>query len=520
MLSRLRCIHRARRSFTSLSTLPSTIKDVLSKPPPDENGYTSPSTVYGWVKSVRRQKKVSFAVINDGTTLKGLQAVFLHPNGEQNTSLRNLVTGASVRLTGRLIESPGKGQERELQVEDVQILGECDPETYPIQKKDHSVEFFREHVHLRPRTTSVGVMLRVRDKLSRGFNEWYQTAGFIYSHPPILTGNDCEGGGETFRVSLDTDITTAEHPQRPIRPTTPLMATPEPTSAYLTVSTQLHLEALAASLARVYTIAPAFRAERSQTNRHLNEFWMLEAELSFLPTGLDGVCDVVEVSLKSVLGNLAKDEDVKYLRESSSSAPSDEHINAWLDPAIRWRRVTYSDALELLEAHHLSGAEPKFKHPPPKWGEGFRSEHERWIAGALGRSETGAQVEGPVFVTHYPRQMKPFYMWVDDADPIGLESAAADSRETVACFDLLVPKLGELTGGSVRESRLEMLKESLALHGLSEAQYSWYLDLRRYGTTPHGGFGIGFERLVSWFCGVESVRECIPFPRWAGKVVL
>ena len=194
---------------------------------------------------------------------------------------------------------------------------------------------------------------------------------------------------------------------------------------------------------------------------------MLEAELSFLPTGLDGICDVVEVSLKSVLGDLSKNEDIKYLRESSSNAPSEEQLNAWLDPAIRWRRITYSDALRLLEEHHNSGAEPKFQYPPPQWGEGFRSEHERWIAGALGRSETGAQVEGPVFVTHYPRRMKPFYMWVDDEDPSRLRTAG-ESHETVSCFDLLMPRLGELTGGSVRESRLEKLKESLVLHGLNE----------------------------------------------------
>jgi len=195
---------------------------------------------------------------------------------------------------------------------------------------------------------------------------------------------------------------------------------------------------------------------------------MLEAELSFLPTGLDGICDVVEASLKSVLGNLAKDEDIRYLQETNSyTAPSEESLNAWLDPAIRWRRITYTDALELLESHHQSGAEPKFEHPPPKWGEGFKSEHERWIAGTLGRSETGARVEGPVFVTHYPRQMKPFYMWVDDGDPSGIE-AGRESRCTVSCFDLLVPKLGELTGGSVRESRLDKLQESLALHGLNE----------------------------------------------------
>lgn len=281
-----------------------------------------------------------------------------------------------------------------------------------------------------------------------------------------MTNNDCEGAGRVFNVSLPTS-----GDNNPRLPSTSSIVPPE-SPVFLTVSTQLHLEALAASVARLYTIAPTFRAERSQTNRHLNEFWMLEAELSFLPTGLNGVCDVVETSLKSILGGLVQDEDVKYLRESSPTAPSEENLNTWLDPAIRWRRITYTEALELLEAHHKSRAEPKFEFEPPKWGEALRSEHERWIAALLGRNEIGAQVEGPVFVTHYPRKMKPFYMWADDVT----HGTDGEPRSTVSCFDLLMPKLGELTGGSVRESRLVRLKESLELHGLDEVRLSTSLQ--------------------------------------------
>jgi len=226
---------------------------------------------------------------------------------------------------------------------------------------------------------------------------------------------------------------------------------------------------------------------------------MLEAEMSFLPTGLDTVCNVVEASLKSVLGRLVEDEDVKYLRHEDG----DDDMKAWLQPTIPWRHLTYSDALDALRAHHKSGKEPKFVFDPPKWGEALRSEHERWIA---------HQSNGPVFVRDYPRNLKPFYMWVNDTH--------GETEPTVACFDLLVPTLGELTGGSVRESRLEKLKESLSCHGMDELHHSWYIDLRRYGTTPHGGFGIGFERLMSWFCGIENVRECIAFPRWARRIVL
>lgn len=266
-----------------------------------------------------------------------------------------------------------------------------------------------------------------------------QDADFVYVHPPILTSNDCEGAGEAYRIMSQTKGTPDEPP------------------LYLTTSTQLHLEALSASLARVFTIAPSFRAERSQTNRHLNEFWMLEAEINFIK-GLSDICDVLETSLKAVLGRLNDDQDIQYLREGITEEGSKERFRAWLDLSIPWTRISYSRAIDRLQKHFSSKQEPHFEFEPPRWGEGFRSEHERWIADTMGANGQPS----PVFVTDYPRHLKPFYMWVNQDQPEG---------STVACFDLLVPKLGELVGGSVRESRAEVLKKSLGLFNMSEVPY-------------------------------------------------
>ncbi|GJJ14880.1 hypothetical protein Clacol_009149 [Clathrus columnatus] len=419
-----------RRLYSSSSCLAPTIKQILN------NGQIPAKTVvHGWVKSIRRQKKATFIAVNDGSTLEGMQAVFLHPNGNVSDTISNVSTGTSVRLIGELIQSPGRGQEKELRVEEVVIFGLCDPLRYPIQKKDHSLEFLREHMHLRPRTSAIAAMLRVRGKLTQYFNDWYQNDGFIYVHPPVLTSNDCEGAGEAYQVMTQAKGIREEFP------------------LFLTTSTQLHLEALTSSFTRVFTIAPSFRAERSQTNRHLNEFWMLEAEINFLEKGLSDVCNVLEASLKTVLGKLIMDEDVRYLREQGHL--TEKQFQYWLNHSIPWTRVSYTQAIERLQEHHLSGRQPYFEFESPKWGQAFRSEHERWIAATMGAN---AQ-PGPVFVTDYPRNLKPFYMSVNEDIPEGA---------TVACFDLLVPKLGELVGGSMRESREEKLSESLRLFGMSE----------------------------------------------------
>lgn len=292
-----------------------------------------------------------------------------------------------------------------------------------------------------------------------------------------MTSNDCEGAGEAFRIA-------------PITPTTSDSSSTSPEEffsrpSYLTVSSQLHLEALATAISRVYTLSPCFRAERSQTNRHLAEFWMLEAEWAFTHS-IDDVCRVVEGAIKEVI-----------LRGDQDMASRDTLLNtSRLDRP--WPRMSYTDAITELEKYHTSSLK-KFIFPPA-WGKTLQSEHERWLADEL--------VRGPVFVTDYPVALKPFYMRLND------------DGKTVACFDLLVPRVGELVGGSLREERLSHLERALNAHELSREEYGWYLDLRKYGSAPHGGFGLGFERLIGWLSGIENVRECIPMPRWAGRMLL
>ncbi|KIM91703.1 hypothetical protein PILCRDRAFT_810985 [Piloderma croceum F 1598] len=456
------------RRFVSTSTLPPTIRQLLSSP-------TSPSSsvqVNGWIKSVRRQKKLSFAVISDGSSAPGLQAVFVDPS-----LAKGLTNGASVRLTGKLVESPGAGQEHELQVDAVDVLGACDPETYPIQKQALSVDYLRDNAHLRARTDAVTAMLRVRDQTLQTLHGYLKSQGFSYTHTPILTSSDCEGAGEAFRIAPITPVSL----DSPSAPPEEFFSRP----SYLTVSSQLHLEALAAAISRVYTLSPCFRAERSQTNRHLAEFWMLEAEWAFTQS-VDEVCQVVEGAIKEIIQRGDADMALRdtLLDISHSDRP--------------WTRMSYAVAVSELEKYHESSTK-KFAFPPA-WGKTLQSEHERWLADEL--------VRGPVFVTDYPVSLKPFYMRLND------------DGKTVACFDLLIPRVGELVGGSLREERLGHLKQALDAHGLSREEYGWYLDLRKYGSAPHGGFGLGFERLIGWLSGIENVRECIPMPRWAGRMLL
>ncbi|KAH7087921.1 asparaginyl-tRNA synthetase [Auriculariales sp. MPI-PUGE-AT-0066] len=401
-------------------------------------------TVQGWIRSVRRQKRFAFAVVGDGTTDAGLQAVMSDP-----TLADKLTTGSSVQLIGKLVASPGKGQDRELQVDSVVLVGESDPESYPIQKKELSAEFLRTMPHLRPRRDIYAQVIRERDRMMRGFHDFYQYKNYSKNNFDAFFGHD----------------------------------------ANLTVSSQLHLEAVTSSFPRTYTIGPCFRAEASATSRHLNEFWMLEAEVAF-EDKLDGIMDVVEQSVKAVL-------PVGFLGPALSLGETSEAVIPAAEPSSAWPRISYAAALSALRHASTNGAQ--FDHPAPQWGQPIRSEHERWLAR-----------DGPIFVTRYPQEVKPFYM---------RETASTDSSEitqgpTVECFDLLIPRIGELAGGSLREHRLDILERALPTN---ESDMGWYLDLRRWGTTPHGGFGLGFERLVAWVTGVESVREAIPFPRWAGR---
>ncbi|TFK46800.1 asparaginyl-tRNA synthetase [Heliocybe sulcata] len=465
------------RRFASTSCLPPTIHQLL------RSETTSPSSIQvnGWVRSVRRQKKVAFAAVTDGSSSHDLQAVFL------NTDLaKRLTNGCSVRLTGKLCTSPGAGQAKELQVEEAEVVGECDPELYPIQKQTLSVEYLRDNCHLRARTSPVAAMLRLRDTFKTAIHEFFKREGFHSVHTPILTSNDCEGAGEAFRVAPLTSVHPASSGLPP--KTEEFFSNP----SYLTVSSQLHLEALAAAMSRVYTLSPCFRAEPSQTARHLAEFWMLEAEWAFTQS-VDDVCRVVEAATKEVLQAALASQDMEVFAKDFDPSRL-EALKSAADASRAWPRMSYTMAVEKLTK---SGVAFQFA---PEWGKPLQSEHERWLAEIL--------IGGPVFVTDYPASLKPFYM---RANPDG---------ETAACFDLLVPHAGELVGGSLREERLDLLEKAMERHGLDADTYRWYLDLRKWGGAPHGGFGMGFERLVSWISGIENVRECIPMPRWAGRMLL
>ncbi|KAI6124560.1 hypothetical protein EDD16DRAFT_1691267 [Pisolithus croceorrhizus] len=413
------------------------------------------------IKSVRRQKNVTFAVISDGSCPTGLQAVL------SNTC--HLTNGASVRVSGLL------GQAKELQVDSI--------DTYPIQKQTLSVDYLRDHAHLRVRTDTNASILRLRNSLTKVLHRFYEVLlsfshsshDFCYVHTPIFTSSDCEGAGETFRVTAVLHTPSSEFFSKP---------------AYLTVSSQLHLEALASSLSRVYTLSPCFRAERSQTNRHLAEVGRGCAEVN-------DVCRLVEACLKDAL-ILGIDEEER--RVLAKGVPDYEQRLRCLEDAASskpWVRLTYTEAISQLEKYAAStGAKAS------TGGRALQSEHERWLSEVL--------VKGPVFVTDYPSSLKPFYMRMND-----------DGR-SVACFDLLVPYVGELVGGSLREERLDALRSRMSALGMDTEgeEYKWYLDLRRFGSAPHGGFGLGFERLVSWVSGIENVRECIAMPRWARRMLL
>ncbi|EMD35268.1 hypothetical protein CERSUDRAFT_156946 [Gelatoporia subvermispora B] len=541
---------RRALSTARAPALPPTIRQLL-RSAPSGAGQDSPSaqaqeqeqkheevTVHGWIKSVRRQKHIAFAMVNDGSAPRGLQAVFPSPE-----LAKGLTNGCSVRLRGALVASPARGQTKELRVEAVDVLGACDPAEYPIQKQALSVEHLRDNCHLRARTDDAATILRLRARATRAVNAFFEDEGFCYVHTPIITSNDCEGAGEAFRIapasaspsdpepaSASTSAsgstsTPSPHPSSSApagpapslspdssSPASPPAHTPASLEffghpAYLTVSAQLHLEALAGALSRVYTLAPAFRAERSLTARHLAEFWMLEAEWAFTRS-IEDVCGVVERCVRRVVGACAQEggalgeggagEGERGGQEGGRRA----QVRAWADAPEPWPRITYADAVRALAA---SGVRFEFE---PAWGRALQSEHERWLAEHL--------VRGPVFVTDYPAALKAFYMRRNDPRA----GAGGGERETVACVDLLVPGVGELAGGSLREEREDVLREKIRQAGLDEAEYAWYLDLRRYGGTPHGGFGLGFERLISWMSGVENVRECIPMPRWAGRMLL
>ncbi|KAJ3413463.1 hypothetical protein HDV05_008032 [Chytridiales sp. JEL 0842] len=480
-----------------------TVRDLLNVKLPEGPTSKISAIVHGWVRTVRVQKKVAFAEIADGSTVAGIQAV-LDP-----TLAKTLQTGSSVRLEGDLVSSVGLKQGKELKVRDLKVIGESNPETYPLHKSKLPLEYLRELGHLRSRTRTFTSVLRIRNAAIVGIQNFFQSQQFLQVHTPIITSHDCEGAGEVFRVlsgesfsshiqtaleSANADATT--QPKEFTAPKTPLEFFGLP--VYLTVSGQLHAELLASAVSRVYTLNPTFRAEKSLSTRHLAEFWMLEAEAAFL-TDLDQLLDLIEGCIKSVTKYVLENCN-EELQMIWTSLEKKDHLKNLEDIMnAPFARVTYTEAIEILLKQ-----EKKNWEYPVQWGLSLQSEHERFLAEEYFRK--------PVFVTDYPADVKPFYMLNSPS------SQPDNARNTVACTDLLVPGIGELIGGSLREDNIELLEQKLIKAGLSLEDYQWYIDLRRYGSVPHGGFGLGLERYLLYITGLTNVRDVVPSPRWFGHV--
>lgn len=437
-------------------------------------------TVKGWVRSVRSQKEFSFIAVNDGSTFNGLQLVFQATAPGYEETLAKLTAGASVEASGTLVKSMGKGQVYELANTIITKTGVCDAETYPLQKKQHSFEFLREIAHLRPRTNTFGAVARARNALSYATHNFFQERGFLYLHTPIITASDCEGAGQMFQV------TTLPLNQVPKTPGNHVDFSQDffGKTAFLTVSGQLNGEAYACALSDIYTFGPTFRAENSNTSRHLAEFWMIEPEMAF--ADLHDNMALAESYLKHCLTYLLNTcpDDMKFFNEFIEKG-----VIAKLEHVIQtpFEQLPYTDAIEILKK-----APKKFQYPV-SWGIDLQSEHERYLAEEYFKK--------PVILINYPAEIKAFYMRMND------------DEKTVAAMDVLCPGIGEIIGGAQREERLDMLERRMAAMNLKPEDYNWYLDLRKFGTVPHAGFGLGLERLVLFATGMENIRDVIPFPR-------
>ncbi|SHI92871.1 asparaginyl-tRNA synthetase [Malonomonas rubra DSM 5091] len=436
--------------------------------------------VKGWVRSARRGKEVSFIALNDGSCFDSLQLV-LSPELENYNEISKVGTGACLSVVGKLIESPAAGQKWELQVEEAKILGDAD-DSYPLQKKRHSFEFLRSIAHLRPRSNSFGAVFRMRSQLSYAVHKFYQERGFMYVQTPIITANDCEGAGEMFRVStLDADNPPKQNGA--VDWNEDFFG--ERTG--LTVSGQLQAELFATAFSDVYTFGPTFRAENSNTSRHAAEFWMIEPEIAF--ADLADNCQLGEDFLRYMVTYALDNcqEDLNFFNQRIEKGLIDK-LEALAK--AEFKTITYSEAVELLLK-----AKQTFEFAV-EWGCDLQSEHERYL--------TEQVFNGPVFVTDYPKNIKAFYMRLND------------DNKTVAAMDLLVPRVGEIIGGSQREERLDVLQARMDECGVPQEHLQWYLDIRRWGSCPHAGFGLGFERLLMYVTGMENIRDVIPFPRTPG----
>lgn len=440
-------------------------------------------TIKGWVKTVRQLKNCTFIEINDGSCFSNMQVLIEPDKKELMQLLEHITTGASLAVTGVIAQSPGQEQSIELHATTILIYGKADPEVYPLQKKRHSFEFLRSIAHLRPRTNTFGAMSRVRNELAFATHRFFQEKGFLYLNTPVISSADCEGAGELFQVTT-LNLEEEKKKTAPIDFSKDFFSVP----TYLTVSGQLHAESYACSLSDVYTFGPTFRAEKSTTTRHLAEFWMIEPEMAFADIEDDQNLaeGYIKYLIKSVLANCK--EDLQFFDKFVQPGLIDRLEQVGATP---FERASYTYAVRVLQK---SGKKFEF---PVEWGLDLQSEHERFL--------TEEFFKKPVILTDYPRQIKAFYMR-DNGD-----------GKTVAAMDVLVPGIGEIIGGSQREERLDRLEKKIDEFKLPKEVYWWYLELRKYGTVPHAGFGAGFERLVQYFTGLENIRDTIPFPRFTGK---
>ncbi|AWG42498.1 asparagine--tRNA ligase [Candidatus Borreliella tachyglossi] len=451
-----------------------TIKEILQNPT-----LGSEITVKGWIRTKRSNGKISFVEINDGSNIKGIQAVINEEDPNfQEIELKKFTTGASISLTGILILSPAKGQTHEIKTTSFNIIGEVNQETYPLQKKRHTFEFLREIPHLRIRTNTFGAVFRVRNQISYKIHEYFQKNGFIYINTPIITSNDGEGAGEIFRVStLDLDSISRE---KKVNFKDDFFGK----EAFLAVTGQLHGEAYAMALSKIYTFGPTFRAENSNTTRHASEFWMVEPEVAFFT--LEDNIKLAENFLKYILSNVLNDcsQDMEFFEnfiEKGVIKKIEDVINS------KFEVITYTQAIKILE-----NTDKSFEINPC-WGMDLQTEHERYL--------TEEVFQKPTIVIDYPKEFKAFYMKMNE------------DNKTVKGMDILVPRIGEIIGGSEREDNLDKLNKRIKELNLDVKTLNWYLDLRRFGSTPHAGFGLGLERLIQYVTGMANIRDVIPFPR-------
>lgn len=466
------------------------IKEILTNP-----SYGHPVTVMGWVRSFRNNQFIS---VNDGSTITNLQAV-LELGKYEDALLKRITTGAAIKITGNIVESLGKGQRVELKAESVEIIGDSDAEKFPLQPKKHSLEFLREIAHLRFRTNTFSAIFRLRHSLAFAIHKFFNEKKFVYLHSPIITASDAEGAGETFHVTAFDLENTPKNEDGSINFKEDFFGRP----TNLTVSGQLEAELAALALGEVYTFGPTFRAENSNTTRHLAEFWMVEPEMAFydLEDNMDLAEEFIKYIIKYALENNREDLDflANRLVEEEKQKPQQERSEMGLIEKLefvinnKFERLTYTEAIEILK-NSTPNKKKKFQFLVDKWGVDLQSEHERYLV--------EKHFKKPVILINYPKEIKSFYMRQND------------DGKTVAAMDILAPGIGEIVGGSQREERLDVLEARMKEMNIPSDELYWYLDTRRFGSVPHAGFGLGFERLILFVSGMTNIRDVIPFPRF------